>query len=55
MLLLKEAAIGAIAVSRDTFLVLMISTCLAQVTKRTPNARYYFFFTVILLALSFWF
>lgn len=55
MVWLTGLFIGLLRVSRDTFLVLMVSTCLAQVTKRTPHAWYYFFFILILLALSFCF
>lgn len=38
---------------RDAFIVLIVSTCVAQLTKKTPHAFYYFFFIVIVLALSF--
>lgn len=49
---LRELAVFLVRVPRDILLVLLISTCLAQVTKRTPHSWYYFFFIVILIALS---
>jgi len=39
-------------VLRDMFVTLIVSTCLAQVTKKTEHAWYYFFFILIMLVLG---
>lgn len=38
---------------RDAFIILLISTCLVELNKKTVKVWYYFFFIVVLGLMSF--
>lgn len=42
-----------LSIIRSAFIILIVSTCLAQVTKKTEHAWYYFFFIVIMVLMVF--